>query len=388
MFFFTFSYTLIRSMLLPLLPIQDTYDVCRICALLAIVSEGLAQKEAELLGWRQWAVVAFGLLVVFIAPIHWGATQWDYVLFVVLIICARHTSFEVAAKAAVAGIAVATCIACGACLFGVTRDVIWQSADRLRHGLGMRYPSYLQHILFYLSLYYLYLSKGRIKVLPASVLLVLAVLANSYTDARNPFILTIVLFVLAGALRALPTTPQPVPTHRWPAVVLTCVAACIIFYGIVLMVIYDPTNKTMATWDAMLSTRLTLTHRNFVQYGIQPWGTPTIPIFGGSLNEELTVASAGVNYNFIDNEFCYELLVYGWIFFAGVTAGMLALTYTEARRGNWYIVLIILLVLLHSSIDKWMFSQLDLFPLLIGTDFMAGRSPQHQTSGAHFVPVR
>lgn len=293
-------------------------------------------------------------LVVICALLVVCALATDYktfVLFAVLIYGSRKVDFKRIAIFSIVIIVVCTVATIIASLLGIIQDYIWVDSknERVRHGFGFLYCTYISHLFLNVVMLYAYVKKSLNSL---EYIAIVAIDAAIYvtTSSRTSFILVIV-FLAAFAFweSNLKGKKQNRGLLRLMAQFSFVVFAAV---SLVLVLCYDPGVEWMQSLNKALSGRLVYSNASLNNYGITPFGTDVRFAQNGLAPDGSLLVSTGIfDRNVIDNSYVQILVQRGWIVF--VIAAILYLRVGEIAIANndSLLCIILLIIYMHSLID-------------------------------------
>jgi hypothetical protein len=219
-----------------------------------------------------------------------------------------------------------------------------------RISLGFAYQTYLSHFFLEWVFLFLYLYSDKVNIFWTGFICAIDYYIFYNTKTRNSFLLVILVMIVFLFCKKISLIKN-----------LLCskiCAECSVLIALLIstfMLFMKRSNSIMVrVFDSLLSGRLSIMERIYREYGI--------PLFGTNI-EWFTKSS----YNFIDNSFYYICLFYGSIFLIIITAGIIYMMYCLRKEGNYIVILIWDITLLHSLFDPQLIQlAFNPFILLIG----------------------
>lgn len=198
---------------------------------------------------------------------------------------------------------------------GVIEDYLWpRVSGEIRHGLGFLYCTFPSHYLFFMTMAYVYVKRGNLRI--AEYMLIILAVGYVYilTDSRNAAGLTI-LFLISISLLHFKRFRRLLAQGRWRYVVCSVFAVFAVM-SIVITIAYNGSSPLWASANQILSGRLQQTNESFNRYGVEPFGqrielTGNSVVMGEDGIEEQDRQSTDTNY--VDNAYLNSLINYGWI---------------------------------------------------------------------------
>ena len=306
-------------------------------------------------------LLALGILIV-VALIAFCAGSGSLFVMAVIIVVARNYDYEKLLKIVLFCVVVCCAIAVAASLLGFSLNYVWDQGGRVRYGLGFKYTSFLSQHIFFGTLVYVFLKKGKVRLLPCIGIVLLAGAAYLVSDSRNPFIMTILVIVM------MPFFSKKKLSHRkqakWIAIVFFCL---LVAFSVVLMFVYDSTVEWERELNVWLGGRLAIAHWTYELHGLSLFGQDVLTV-GQGLGDDLQMNTFPEGITYIDNSYCSVLFHYGPIALLLFAFLFCTLIWRAANNGDGIFLLVLLLIAIHSYIDSfWLVLQYDAFWLLIGS---------------------
>lgn len=190
---------------------------------------------------------------------------------------------------------------------GIVADIVIQSDTRIRHSLGINYPTDMAAHMLFIMLVYAAMREKKLTFFEITLMGVVSFWVYGKTFARNDFICAIVMCVLlyiVKIFRLCKVRLSKLKDIRVGAVLmLLFVAGCILA-----VTFYNPDSAVYQNLDTVFSRRISLGYQGLAQYGITAFG---------SFVEE-NQATLGY-YFFLDNSFIRIAIKYGWVFLSVIT---------------------------------------------------------------------
>lgn len=232
----------------------------------------------------------------------------DFLCIVFFMICAININENLIIKSSLITNTVLIMIVFYLCNLGIIEDLTYKHSSFLgismAHSYGFVYYSNAPFMLLFMSLMLIYFY-NNVK----TYILVIAVNTIAYIKftAFLPFMAFILSMILLFILRRQATIDA---TKR--LVISLPILLAGLSIGLSLM--YSENSKIMRLADTIVNTRISQGHRGLFEYGIKPFGQ-VIEMFG---SYKMTYGGAWESHSnfFIDNDYLFVLLVYGFLFFA------------------------------------------------------------------------
>lgn len=345
------------------------YKVIRLCCLAALAfSEFFSTKHCI----PSMALVAAILIGSVLIGDCINGRVLDGLLF---IYCARNYPFRKAAVVSLGAIALASLAVLIGVQAGWIIDYVEQASWRTRHYLGFRYSLFPSMYLFTGSCLWIYLRNARFGFTDAAVLLFLNWGVYKLTESRLSFFLSVGLIALALVMRF--TKGRVILSGLVGPLCCLSFAICALV-AVWLTIAYSPSVPWMASLNHTLGNRLSLGQSALNTYGILPLGQ-YINFVGNGLNAAGNKTNG--DYNYVDSLYVLLLVKYGFVMFAGFIAAFTCLAFRAWRRGDSYLLVVLIFLAFHGVIDDLMlYLYFNPFLLLMGSivasDWVAFRRSQ------------
>ena len=304
------------------------------------------------------------------------------------VITARHVSYDQIALVALLAICSACLLVVLSTIAGVIEDYVWiqRRGERVRHGLGFRYATYLSHYIFFAFLLYFYLRRGKAKLLPALAVLAAATLVFFLTNSRNAYFLTLAMLLISALWNKISaawnsTLSRPGKMESFIKTVLCAMPFVASALSVGMMVFYNPDNPVFRAMNSLLGSRVSISHAIYKSYGVTLFGQ-YMELQGNGIPATGAIREAEQVISYIDNSYCKLLVNNGaLVLLILITAYTLLMKKAVGNR-NLVIVLLIVFVLAHSVIDSWLLVlRYNTTLLLIGTYLLGSDAAADESSG-------
>lgn len=244
--------------------------------------------------------------------------------------------------------------------------IYFRSNGGIRNSLGYNYTSYISQVYMYMCLCLVAWKKEKVKISWSLVGIGIAYFLYKETYTRNPFIITIILFmymILEKFIRFDITRNRLYKFFELFSIPLAAISAIYLALTFKFTQIYSTIN-----W--FLSSRLSLGHSAIQEFGIKWLGQP---IEFTSVGES---AGSIQGYNYVDSSYLQVLLVDGVLFSICVYIMFSCYTGLVIKKKNQYLVLCIVLIAIHSIVDpQLIYVWISPFFLLTGQVFNESFEP-------------
>lgn len=232
---------------------------------------------------------------------------------------------------------------------GYVPDYTYGSGDRVRHSLGICYPTdFAAHILF-IFMVYICFRGHKLTFFEISLMLVGAFWVYKYTHARNDTVCILGVCFLCIIIKLLGL--KDIYITKYKKTELLSLLIIFLFVGCMgITVIYNKDNEFMRNLNQVFSDRLNIGLKGYRQYGLHLFGSRVVEY---GLGAGRIVASGF--YFFLDSSYVRILIKYGYVF-----ALVLIITFNyiflKARRTeNDYILAVLLIMLLFGISEHHLF---------------------------------
>lgn len=232
------------------------------------------------------------------------------------------------------------------CWFGIIKNDVWYRNKIMpRYGLGYKYSTFLANYYFHVILMYLYIKNSRIfKLKEGFIILLLNYIIYRYTDTRAVYYLIIITVILAYALNYLKKPIKDLKLSKYFAEYCFPISAIV---SIIATINYNPFNKFYNLLNQMLTGRLELGNRAYLDYGLNIWGQKITWIVGRVGIDR----SSDTVYNFVDCAYLNIALVYGVLILILICLGFVYIGKKAVKTNDKYLCLILVFLALHSITD-------------------------------------
>ncbi|POH19998.1 hypothetical protein BGL46_03850 [Fructilactobacillus sanfranciscensis] len=233
--------------------------------------------------------------------------------------------------------------------------VIW------RQGLGFNWVTLPSQLLFYLTLSYFFLRKGMVSWKAIGIITVLDIFLYVQTDTRNPFLLVLLIVLVAGLLNSK-YKDNLIDFFCGKIFGVVSIAAFSFFLIVSLILSYLGTDGfVLDKINRLMSNRVLYSHIGIERYGIQPFGTKVVY---NVLNPTHNLKGS---YFYLDNSYMQYLITFGIIFIVIIVGLLTIQMFKEYKNKKWYVLFIFVLIALHSTGDpQMMYISYSPFVLIIG----------------------
>ena len=226
---------------------------------------------------------------------------------------------------------------------GIIENVIVHRKNgALRESFGIVYPTDFAAYFFYLFSVYICLNDSP-KPLKIFILLEIAILVYSVTNARLDFICMV---ILCAVYWGLPKVSTKILDSSFSKLVLKNM---FLICGIVIVILtffYSPNIEILNKLNTVISKRLYYGQEMFKKYGIEFWGQEIDEHGYGGATQDL----GKYKMEFIDSSYVKMMVKYGIVATAVASIYSLVLTYKFMDRKKYKIVCVFAVIFINSII--------------------------------------
>ncbi len=225
---------------------------------------------------------------------------------------------------------------------GVLEDVIWEEGARDRHGLGFTHCMLASHFGFFTAIAWIAM-KNRMKESAALIILISNGILYYLTNGRSDFLLSILIVVsclVCEHFFAEKKFPQ------WFAYALMLVPWICLIASIGVTMAFQKGNPVWEKWNYVSNNRLKLGYEAIEQYGFT-WFGQKIKFVGAST----LYYKPDAVYNYVDNAYLMQMLLYGTIFILIYCILVSLLLYRLAMRNERLLLVCVLISLIFGMVN-------------------------------------
>ena len=301
----------------------------------------------------QWRDIILMGLAGFLSMLVFKDLSLYSVPAVMILFAGRNIPFEKTAKVAiVTTLSLLLIIAISGRLGIIENYYFGEYTERARGALGFLYPLYAACLFTNVVTLIVYIKKRSVSYLWIIALALINVYIWRVTDSRLSFWHTTAFLAL-------------ILIHKVTGEHLTVIKGFVkkafiilipIFIVMAIISIYFAKNYNeyvvwMFNLDEALEGRLGLAHKAMYRFGVSMFGD-VIPWVGFGLGAEGN--KSGKEYMYVDNMYIQVLIQYGIVFFVAALAIVTYVMYLSYRRRDYYLMLILSFIAVHSLIDDLM----------------------------------
>lgn len=275
-------------------------------------------------------------------------TSGDKTLTLVLlfIIAAKNIPFKKIVKISLIEISLLVLFIIISSQLGIIQNYVFYRSDgTARNSFGFGYATILGNYYLNIVLMYLYIRDNKIKYFEYILLLLINFYIYKTTDYRTGYMLIYFSIILHFFLIKI-QIPQKINRILNP-IFYYCVPFCAVV-SIALSIFYDNKKSWYISLNKLLSSRLELGKKAFVNYGLHLFGRK-IDMVG---NNQVTYGGVSlVDYNYIDCSYLQIALRYGMIILIILCIAYTFLCVKEIKKNNTILCICILVIALHGIMD-------------------------------------
>ena len=226
-----------------------------------------------------------------------------------------------------------------------------------RSGLGFTAAYHPAYFFFFGMLSWFYYRGKKLSLFEIAVFAAASAYIFKQSDTRGPFLLSVLLIVIAGIYRLFPAFAK----HRrfytvLGAAVPVMAAAFIIYQGIEM---YPQDYTFTRILNKKLSTRLWLNYNGVHTYGIT--------LLGQNINWSIGDIE-NVAYNWVDSVYLYSLLSYGVPFLLAFLYTSGRLSVSAGKKKDTFMIIALLLIAVLGMLDNYCF-RVECNPFYLGLSY-------------------
>ena len=285
-------------------------------------------------------VLIIFLIGIYMLIISYQSKTFGYMTYFMYIVTSKDVDYNKIIKYVLTSFIVSTAFVLILTKFGIINDKIFSLNIRNRHGLGFNWTTVFPNMFMYMTLYLIYIRKGKISLYDVIIVISIAIFCYIMTDTKSAFVLTVLGILLAYFLKYNKFLRKYHKIYNYIALVLPILMASLI---IIVSYLYNSDNMVLSKINSILSGRLSLGKRAINEFGFT-FMARTLPLVGG---EPLD----GSTYNFVDSSFLLYLLNFGIIFFVLLMSLLEYFAYLIYLKKDTYMLLVFCIFIIHSTFD-------------------------------------
>lgn len=226
---------------------------------------------------------------------------------------------------------------------GVLEDKIFISGARIRHILGFNWVTVAPIIFFFSCLLYFYVRSDKMKWYEAIPLEIINIYFYQMTDTRMTFLLCSIVIVFFAIQSIWNGWFDLLRKLKW---LYPVVPVILVIIAILAAYLYNPENALWLKLNAIMSSRLQLSHDAIMYYGMPLLGQKIVWNGFGLLNDGQVT-----NYNYVDCSYLQIGMWYGVLVLVVVIFIFIYGIYKAIKVNNYWAVFIMLFAMLHSMTE-------------------------------------
>ena len=283
-----------------------------------------------------------------------------------LVYSAKNVSFEKLLKVTLVMQAAFFAVTVTCSQIGVIEDYIWDAGSRDRHGLGYTHALLGSHFVLFMSLI-LVLLIGKMTVWATVLILVGNYFMYLVTDSNAPLLIVAGFTVLAWMARLLEKYMKPIRVLSWLASSIPMV-----FWGIGIWIVCT------ASWDSVILNKANIFLHGRLSLMCEAWENYGLTLFGQKIKwvgESTVKNDPTLLYTYVDNAYMQSMFNYGILFVILLCAGFGVVLYRNMQKGNYLLVVVLLVVLGHGLLNPQLIElAYNPFLLLLSGAFCFGKA--------------
>lgn len=308
----------------------------------AAVKMWVRRKQAK----REWPLAA---AVILLAVLVWSQSGYmEMIGIAFLIVGARGIPFDKILKVYLITTVPVLVVTVLLSQIGLVENLVYHRGDIARAAFGFIYPTDFVAHIFFIVIAWCALRKERIRYVELGAIVLLAVLADVFCDARLNVIcllLTAVcFFVLKKWCQVKPTRNTEKAEHAVGLLIAAGIAVCAVIM-VVFSYLYHPDSPFWETLNGFLTERLEYGKRGFEEFGVSLFGQK-LPLNGYGATLEYIE-----DYFFLDSSYVRILLEYGVVLYGAVFAMLMVLAVRLQKKKQYFYLMALALVAIQCTIE-------------------------------------
>ncbi|MCD8005046.1 MAG: hypothetical protein LUE91_05275 [Oscillospiraceae bacterium] len=251
-------------------------------------------------------------------------------------------------------------------IVGIYEYDVVSSSNRMRLYLGFTYTTYLPNYLFHILLVYFALLKKDITIVETGIVLAINYIIYLLTYTNAVYYEVYLLLVLLWTLKLWKGPFQTKTFSICMALIMPVLCALSFFMALE----YDASKPIWIALNALLSTRLSLSHNAIQEYGLSLFGS-NITWVTGRYGIERTE-----EYFYVDCSYINTALTFGIIVLMLVIVGFSVLGYKASKEHKYALCISLILLAVHSFSDPQLLDlKYDPFLLILVGCFVRKKFP-------------
>ena len=222
---------------------------------------------------------------------------------------------------------------------GLILDYVFESATRMRHGLGFSWTTTSPIMFFYFCLCVVYVNREKQHIWMLFLLEAIALYFLKMTDSKMAFLMTTGFLLFMGIESLNKKKWKWISKFNWLYLVFPFLMLAV---TLIVAKIYDWYVPAWAAVDKLMSYRLGLSQNALNRYGIHLLGQP---IHWVGFDYKAIVSGQKETYNYVDSSYLQLIFNNGLIFLTAVLFIYSYGIYKAIKSYDYYLVVVYLFVL-------------------------------------------
>lgn len=305
-------------------------------------------KDKSKLSKFLYLVVGILLISIFISFI---VTQNRRLIFLVFVLLAFYdTDYKKIIKTTMSLQVILTSILVLLCIFGVTQNYIVSRGEISRYSMGFVYTTNLAQMVLFSAIMYMYINGTKTKIQELFVIQLVNVFTYFITNSRAEFILLEIVIVMMMLFKFLVKLGENTFFEKIKSSYSKLFTTTFAIFPILslLIVLLYPQGGIWNDVNKVLSSRLSQTYEDIVEYGVDPFGQD-IEFLGLGIRQKMEYGTYKSNY--VDNEYLQLMFLHGYVFIISFIVLLNILLYMLYRQKRYNEVLLCSIYLLFGLIN-------------------------------------
>ena len=305
-------------------------------------------KDKSKLSKFLYLVVGILLISIFISFI---VTQNRRLIFLVFVLLAFYdTDYKKIIKTTMSLQVILTSILVLLCSFGVTQNYVVGRGTISRYSFGFVYTTNLAQMVLFSSILYMYINGTKTKTYELFAIQLVNVFTYFITNSRSEFIILEIIIVMMLLYKILAKLEKRGMLEDIKSACAGLFTKTFIIFPILslIIVLLYPQGGIWNDVNKALSSRLSQTYDDIVQYGVDPFGQD-IEFLGLGIRQKMKYGTYKSNY--VDNEYLQLMFLHGYVFIISFIVLLNILLYMLYRQKRYNEVLLCSIYLLFGLIN-------------------------------------
>ena len=305
-------------------------------------------KDKSKLSKLLYLVIGVLLISVFI---NFIVTQNRRLIFTIFVLLAFYdTNYKKIIKETMSLQVILTSILVLLCILGVTQNYVVGRGEISRYSMGFVYTTNLAQMVLFSSILYMYINGTKTKMQHLFVIQLINVFTYFITNSRSEFILLEMIIVMMMLFKFLAKLKKHIIIKKIKSACASFFTSTFVIYPLLslLIVLLYPQGGIWNDVNKVLSSRLSQTYDDIVQYGVDPFGQD-IEFLGLGIEQKMKYGTYKSNY--VDNEYLQLMFLHGYIFIISFIALLNILLYMLYMKKRYKEILLCSIYLLFGLIN-------------------------------------